>query len=102
MSNRLSLAGVGVEIIPADTSPLPRCVTGGYSAHVSHNYHFKRGDAVQILWGRYARLEGIIDSAVFQKTVDYPDEYAAGYHVLLEDERVATVRWDQVLGVQDS
>jgi hypothetical protein len=77
-------------------------VTGGYSAHVSHNYHFKRGDAVRILWGRYARLEGIIDSAVFQKTVDYPDEYAAGYHVLLEDERVATVRWDQVLGVQDS
>ena len=63
---------------------------------MSHNYHFKRGDAVRILWGRYARLEGIIDSAVFQKTVDYPDDYAAGYHVVLEGDKVVTVRWDQV------
>jgi hypothetical protein len=39
---------------------------------------------------------GVVDSAVFQKTVDYPEEYAAGYHVVLEDERVVTVRWDQV------
>ena len=63
---------------------------------MSHNYLFKRGDAVHVLWGRYARLEGVIDSAVFQKTVDYPDDYSAGYHVVLEDERVVTVRWDQV------
>ena len=30
--------------------------------------------------------------------VDYPVEYAAGYHVVLDDERVVTVRWDQVKG----
>jgi len=41
---------------------------------------------------------GIVDSAVFQRTVDYPNEYAAGYHVVLEDVRVVTVRWDQVSG----
>ena len=37
-----------------------------------------------------------MEATVFQKTVDYPNEYAAGYHVVLEDERVVTVRWDQV------
>ena len=54
--------------------PLPHCVTNGYSAHVSHNYRFKRGDYVRIRWGRYAGALGIVDSAVFQTTVDYPDE----------------------------
>ena len=71
-------------------------MTGSYSAHVSHNYRFKRGDPVRIGWGRYAGAMGVVDSAVFQKTVDYPDDYSAGYHVVLEDERVVTVRWDQV------
>ena len=26
----------------------------------------------------------MVDSAVFQRAVDYPDEYAAGYHVVLD------------------
>ena len=39
-------------------------------------------------------MTGVVDSAVFQKTVDFPNEYSAG--VVLEDERVVTVRWDQV------
>jgi hypothetical protein len=39
---------------------------------------------------------GAVDSAVFQRTVDFPDEFAPGYHVVLEDEAVVTVRWDQV------
>jgi hypothetical protein len=51
---------------------------------------------MRIGWGRYAGATGVVDSAVFQKTVDYPDDYSAGYHVVLEDERVVTVRWDQV------
>jgi hypothetical protein len=41
-------------------------------------------------------LTGVADSAVFQKTVDYPDISAAGFHVVLDDERVITLRWDQV------
>ena len=83
-------------IVAADTSPLSCCVTGSYNAHVSHNYRYKRGDPVRIRWGSYAGAVGVVDSAVFQKTVDYPDDYSAGYHVVLEDERVVTVRWDQV------
>ena len=43
---------------------------------------------------------GIVDSTVFQQTVHYPGEYSAGYHAVLEDEMVVTVRWDQVSGVQ--
>jgi len=38
---------------------------------------------------------------VFQRTVDHPDEYVAGYHVVLDYKRVVTVRWDQVSGVGD-
>ena len=76
-------------------------MTGGYSASVGHHYLCKRGDRVRIRWGRYQGATGIVDSAVFQKTVDYPNEYAAGYHVVLDDERVVTLRWDQVIGIQD-
>jgi hypothetical protein len=63
---------------------------------VSHHYRFKRSDPVRILRGHYASAVGAVDGAVFQKTVDFPEEYAAGYRVVLEDERVVTVRWDQV------
>ena len=55
-----------------NTSTLPCCVTRGYSPHVTHNYHFKRGDHVRIQWGRYAGLVGIVDSAVFQRIVAIP------------------------------
>ena len=80
----------------ADNSPSRRWVTSGYSPHVSHNYRYKRSDPVCIRWGRYADDVGFIDSAVFQKTVDNPDEYDAGYHVVLGDEKVVIARWDQV------
>ena len=51
---------------------------------------------MRIHWGRYTGGTGIVDSAVFQKTADDPDDYAAGYHVVLDNERVVTVRWGQV------
>jgi hypothetical protein len=63
---------------------------------MGHYYRFKRGDPAVILSGRYEGRLGAVDSAVFQRTVDFPDEFAPGYHVVLEDEAVVTVRWDQV------
>ena len=63
---------------------------------MGHYYRFKRGDAVTVTFGRYKGANGIVDSAVFQRTVDYPDEYAPGYHVVLDAGPVVTVRWDQV------
>tara|TARA_B100000315_G_scaffold259883_1_gene317843 strand:- start:5288 stop:5491 length:204 start_codon:yes stop_codon:yes gene_type:complete len=63
---------------------------------MGHYYRFKRGDSVVIITGNCEGRQGVVDSAVFQRTVDYPDEYSAGYHILLDDGTVATVRWDQV------
>jgi hypothetical protein len=63
---------------------------------VGHYYRFKRGDSVTIIWGRYAGATGVVDSAVFQRTVDFADDYAPGYHVVLDTGPVITVRWDQV------
>ena len=37
---------------------------------------------------------------MFQRTVDYPDELANGYHVMLDTEELVTVRCDQVLGLE--
>ena len=63
---------------------------------MGHYYRFKRGDRVAIISGRYAGRRGVVDSAVFQTTVDWPEEFAPGYHVVLDTGRVVTVRWDQV------
>ena len=56
----------------------------------------KRGDRVTITTGKYAGWTGSIESNVFQRTVDYPDELANGYHVMLDTEELVTVRCDQV------
>ena len=63
---------------------------------MGHYYRFKRGDAVTITSGRYSACIGVVDSAVFQRTVDRPDEYSPGYHVVLDSGSVITVRWDQL------
>ena len=63
---------------------------------MGHYYRFKRGDLVTVVSGRFKGHTGVVDSAVFQQTVDYPDDYSPGYHVILADERVVTLRWDQV------
>ena len=56
---------------------------------MGHFYRFKRGDRVQM-----GPLSGSNGRRGQQKTVDYPDEYAPGYHIVLDDERVVTVRWE--------
>ena len=37
---------------------------------------------------------------MFQRTVDYPDELANGFHVMLDAGELVTVRWKQVEGLQ--
>ena len=63
---------------------------------MGHYYKFKRGDQVTITSGRYAGFHGAVDSAVFQRTIDYPDAFSPGYHVIILDGPVVTLRWDQV------
>ena len=62
---------------------------------MGHYYRFKRGDIVTIISGRHQECTGVVDSAVFQRSVDYPDDYAPGYHVILDTKEVITFRWDQ-------
>lgn len=69
-----------------------------YIGLVGHSYEFRRGDRVTILPGSYKGGTGVLDSAVFQQTVDYPEDYAPAYHVILDTEKVVTVRLDQLAG----
>jgi len=66
---------------------------------MGHFYRYIRGDRVVIVFGKRAGVLGVVDSAVFQRTLDYPDDYSPGNHVILVDDAVVTVRWDQVKGV---
>ena len=59
----------------------------------------KRGTRVKIINGKYAGHRGTVEANVYQKTVDYPDEWANGYHVMLDSDEIVTVRWDQVEAV---
>ena len=59
----------------------------------------RRGDRVNIISGKYAGHLGPVESKVYQRTVDYPDEFANGHHVLLESGVLVTVRYDQVEGL---
>ena len=62
---------------------------------MGHYYRFKRGGLVVILSERCKGLRGVVDSAMFQSTVDRPEEFAPGYHGVLDTGPVVTVRFDQ-------
>ena len=68
---------------------------------MGHYYRFKRGDRVVIVSGQRSGVLGVVDSAVFQRTIDYPEDLSPGYHVVLADDAVVTVRWDQVKNAGD-
>jgi len=63
---------------------------------MGHYYRFKRGDRVFIVSGQRSGMMGVVDSAVFQRTIDHPEDVSLGYHVVLANNAVVTVRWDQV------
>ena len=56
-------------------------------------------DSVAVAIFRSAGHRGTIEANAFQRTVDYPDDWANGYHVMLDTEKLVTVRWDQVQGI---
>jgi len=53
----------------------------------------RRGDRVTITTGKYSGLQGTVEANVYQRTVDYPDEWVNGFHVWLDMEKLVTVRW---------
>ena len=56
----------------------------------------KRGDRVTITTGKYRGHQGVIESNVHQRTVDFPDDLSDGFQVML-DTGVVVVRWDQAV-----
>ena len=55
----------------------------------------RQGDRVTITASRFADQPGTTESNVHQRTVDYLNEWANGYHVMLDTGELATVRRDQ-------
>ena len=55
----------------------------------------RRGDRVTITTGKYAGRTGTVESNVYQKTEDYPDQWANRYHVMLDTDQPVIVRRDQ-------
>ena len=45
---------------------------------------------------KYAGCRGTVKSNLYQKTADYPGEWASEPLVMLDSEELLTVRWDQV------
>ncbi len=45
---------------------------------------------------KYAGHTGMAESNVYQRTVDYPGEWAKGHHVMLDSEELVTMRLDRV------
>ena len=62
----------------------------------------RRDRRVTITTGRYAGHSGTVESNVFQRTVDYPDEIDNGFHVMLDAGELVTVRWEQVEAIARS
>ena len=56
----------------------------------------RRRDRVTITSGKYPGHTSTVESNVYQRTVDYPDEWFNGHHVMLDTEKLVTVRWEQV------
>ena len=58
----------------------------------------RRGDRVTISSGKYAGHSGTVESNIYQRTVDCPDEFDNGNHVMLDTEdllRCGGSRWRQ-------
>ncbi len=56
----------------------------------------RRCGRVTITSGKYGGHRGTVESNVYQRTVDFPDELANGYHIMLDIEVLVTVRCEQV------
>jgi len=52
----------------------------------------RRGDRVKIISGKYAGHTGAVESNVHQRTIDYPDELANGFHIMLDTGVLVIVR----------
>ena len=57
---------------------------------------WRREDRVTITNGKYTGRIGTMESNVYQRTVDYPNDLSNGFQVMLDAGDVVILRWDQV------
>ena len=50
--------------------------------------------------GTFRDCAGTVGNIVYQTSVDYPDDWAPGYQITLDNDTWAQVRWDQVMGLR--
>ena len=53
----------------------------------------RRGDRVKIISGKYSGRMGTIESNVYQRTMDYPDDFTNWVNIMLGTDELVTVRW---------
>ena len=52
------------------------------------------GDKAKITSGKYAGQTGTVEANVYQRIVDFPNEFNNGFHVMLDTEKLAGwTRW---------
>ena len=56
----------------------------------------RRGNMVKITTGKYVGHTGTVKANVHQRTVDWPEDFYDGFHLILDNEELVTVRWEQV------
>ena len=49
--------------------------------------------------GTYKGHRGTVEANVYQKTVDYPEEWSNGYHVMLDSEELVWKRLGESVGM---
>ena len=54
---------------------------------------------MRITTGKSAGHQGTVESNVYQRTVDWPDEWHNGHHIMLDTEKLVTVRLEQAEAV---
>ena len=81
----------------ADTASFLRRMTVSYGWLM--RWILRCGERVMINNVKYAGQKGTVESNVHQRTVDYPDAWSSGYHLMLDTGELVTVRWEQVEGL---
>ena len=75
-----------------ETLTFPNCKTAQYrSVHADMDAAARRLSEDHT--GKYAVQSGTVESNVYQRTVDWPDEWFCGFHIMLDSlEELVTAR----------
>ena len=82
-----------------DRQPDPYLVRRPDGRWEDTRWQFGRGDKVRITSGEYTGYIGTVESIVAQMKVGDQWITETGYHIALDNEGLATIKWDEVEAV---